>query len=99
MYLSFGAHLSRFAYDTAPVGLFVVQQLLMKLSCALVHARCSASHKAGAYTLSFSRQGGGPCSSVQFALDSPITGLNSPNLSTQQQFSSTTAAGGSEPTD
>ena len=33
MYLSFGPHLSRLTYATAPFGPLVVQQLLMKLSC------------------------------------------------------------------
>ena len=41
------------AYANAPFGPLVVQQLLTKVSSVLVHARCSASHKTGAYTLSF----------------------------------------------
>ena len=46
-------HLRRLAYDTTPFGPLVVQELLKKVSCVLVHARCSATHKTGAYTLSF----------------------------------------------
>ena len=67
MYLLFGARL-------APIGIWyrmlVLQQLLMKVSCVLVHARCSASHKTAAYTLSFFEIRG---RTVRVALDSPVT--------------------------
>ena len=70
-------HSSRLEYATALFGLFVVQQLLMKVSCVFVHARCSASHETGPYTLSLfeirGTLGGGQCNPVPLALDSPIT--------------------------
>ena len=53
IYLSFGATLAPIGICDSTVGTLVAQQLLMKVSCILVHARSIASHKTGAYTLSF----------------------------------------------
>ena len=54
MYLSLGPRLlqqCRLAYGTA-LALFGLVELLV-VSCVSVHSRCTTSHMAGAYTLSF----------------------------------------------
>ena len=43
----------RLAYGTAPFGPIECKQLLLDVSCVSVHSRCTTSHMAGAYTLSF----------------------------------------------
>ena len=51
----------------------VGKQLLLKMSCVVVNARCSALHKTGAYTLSFFKIRGRTMQPHPVALDSPIT--------------------------
>ena len=43
----------RLAYGTAPFGPIACKQLLMDVPCVYVHSRCTTSHMAGSYTLSF----------------------------------------------
>ena len=49
----------RLAYGTAPFGPIACKQLLMDVPCVSVHSRCTTSHMAGAYTLSFFEIRGG----------------------------------------
>ena len=49
----------RLAYGTARFGPIECKQLLMDVPCVSVHSRCTTSHMAGAYTLSFFEIRGG----------------------------------------
>ena len=72
MYLSLGPRLlqqCRLAYGTA-LALFGLVELLV-VSCVSVHSRCTTSHMAGAYTLSFFEIRGRTVQPVWVALDSP----------------------------
>ena len=72
-----------------PFGQFEAQQLLINVSCVSVHAKCIASHKTAADTISFLREGAVHPRPSRLGLSNyNVQGLDSPISWRFEQFSS-----------